>query len=439
MVKVRKVAELAIVSTATLRAGDDFDVLIAGAGMAGLYTAWRIQNGYRQSPRLAALAAARPDGCLRMAILEYSDRIGGRLDSVILDDMTHVPAELGGMRFTQSHELLNVLVDALGLRPQIEPFPMSDNSQFNLRATRLDENAITKGFPVPYCLRDGEVGKTPNALFNYAIQKVVGPDALNWTDANWQWVKENFRYTDGLYQEMPLHDIGFWNILYHVLSNEGYTYCWDGGGYNSNTINWNAAEAMPYMLTDFSVPTPYLRFTTGFHTLPATLAGRLVPGSCPIHPTTELRRFEREADDRLRVTVQTTGKPETQFEIKTAELFLALPRHSLELLDQDSSFFQNEATQFNIQAVLLQPAYKLFIAYESRWWDPALFHSGPTITDMPLRMTYDFGTEAERGGDPDDGRALLLASYCDMQGASFWSVLERRGGYTAPPSASETG
>lgn len=440
MSNVQKVPELAIERIARLADGADYDVLVAGAGMAGLYTAWRIQNDYHTSARLSALAAARPDGKLKLAIIEYSDRVGGRLDSVILDNMQNVPAELGGMRFTKSHELLNVLIDTLDLRGDIDAFPMSDNSQFTLRATRLDETAITAGQAVPYQLGEAETGKTPNALFNYAIQKIVGPDALSWSDSNWQWIKENFKYTDGLYKEQPLYNIGFWNILYQVLSNEGYDYCWNGGGYNSNTINWSAAEAMPYMLTDFSLSTPYLRFKTGFHTLPATLAKRLDLRTCPIFPDTELRRFERDpSSGRLHVQVQATGQPHTAIGITTSELFLAMPRHSLELLDQDTEFFSAEATGFNIQSVLPQPAYKLFIAYENRWWDDKLFYSGPTITDMPLRMTYDFGTEAERGGNPDDRRALLLASYCDMNGASFWSVLERHATYQQPPSWGMTG
>ncbi|MGZ3181627.1 MAG: flavin monoamine oxidase family protein [Telluria sp.] len=439
MSNVSRPASLAIPASPRIQDGDDFDVLVVGAGMSGLYTAWRMRNDYQRSPRLAALAARRPDGRLRIGVLEYSDRVGGRLDSVILDNMQNVPAELGGMRFTKSHELVNVLVDELGLRSQIDEFPMTQNSQFTLRATRLSETAIQEGEPVPYKLAPDEQKLTPNQLFNYAIEQVVGKDALTWSDANWQWIKQNFKYTGGVYDNQPLYDIGFWNVLYEVVSNEGYDFCWDGGGYNSNTINWNAAEAMPYMLTDFSVTPNYMRFKTGFHTLPATLAERVLDGGTPIFANTQLVRFDRLASGSLAVQAQRTGDPATRVTVSAAELVLAMPRHSLELLDQDTPFFREQATQYNIQSVLLQPAYKLFMAYENRWWDQALFYSGPTITDMPLRMTYDFGTEEERGGQPGDGRALLLASYCDMNGASFWSVLERRTTYTEPPSWDKTG
>ena len=437
---IRHVPELKITSPAVVEDGADFDVLVVGAGMAGLYTAWRMQNDGLQSPTLRKLAEARPDKKLRIGILEYSDRVGGRLDSVILDDMKNVPAELGGMRFTKSHELVNLLVDRLDLRSQIDEFPMSKNSQFSLRGVRLSEKRIKMGEKVPYKLSEKELKQTPNELFNYAIEQVVGKDALTYSDANWQWVKENFRYNDDIYDNAALYNIGFWNLLYRVLSNEGYDYCWDGGGYNSNTINWNAAEAMPYMLTDFSVTPTYLRFKTGFHTLPATLAKRVVGAGVPIYPNTRLVRFDRDqASGRVSGVVAATDDTSRRASFTTSYLVLAMPRHSLELLDQDTDFFNAAPVQWNIQSVLLQPAYKLFMAYEKRWWSKELFYPGPAITDMPLRMTYDFGTEAERGGAPTDGRALLLASYCDMQGTSFWSVLERNQVYTEPPSWSTTG
>lgn len=439
---IRHVPELAIKSKALLPNGEDFDVLIAGAGMAGLYTAWRLQNDGLQSPQLKKLADARPDKRLKIGIVEFSDRVGGRLDSVIIDGMDNVPAELGGMRFTESHQLLNLVIRDLGLEGDIGPFDMTANSQFTLRGERLDEEGIRNGEPVPYNLDDAEKKKTPNELFNYAITKVVGPDALSYTDANWQWVKENFRYSDasGVYDNAALYNVGFWNLLYQVLSNEGYDYCWDGGGYNSNTINWNAAEAMPYMLTDFSVTPKYLCFKDGFHTLPATLAQRITqgPAAVPIYGGTRLVRFDRDAGGRLTGEVAATADASLRGRFSTSYLVLAMPRHSLELLDQDTPFFNAAPVQWNIQSVLLQPAYKLFMAYEKRWWDPELFYRGPTITDMPLRMTYDFGTEAEHGGAPGDQRALLLASYCDMQGASFWSVLERSKVHTLPPSWSMT-
>ncbi|WP_158529639.1 flavin monoamine oxidase family protein [Parvibium lacunae] len=420
-------------------AATDYDVVIVGAGMSGLYTAWRLAQSWQQSPKLQKLAAARADNQLRIAILEWSDRVGGRIDSYILDGMTHVPAELGGMRFTTSHQVLMQVINMMNMAT--EPFPMTDNSQFLLRGKRMDEAAISNGTDIPpYGLTPPEQKQTPNQLFNYAISQICDYQQ-NWSDANWQWVKQNVTFSDAVYQNLNLYDIGFWNILYRVLSNEGYDYVWDGGGYNSNTINWNAAEAMPYMLTDFSQPTNFLRIPTGFHTLPAAMAAQLVNQlNVPIYGKCRVVRFDTDTSSgTTTVLVENTDDPSQRGTLTTQVLFLAMPRHSLELIDQDCDFFLNETVQYNIQAVIPQPAYKLFLAYSSRWWNPELFKAGPTITDQPLRMTYDFGTEAERGGDPNDQRVLLLASYADMQATSFWGVLERDTVFTSPPNWNQTG
>jgi monoamine oxidase len=411
--------------------GSDFDVVIVGAGMSGLYSAWRIGESWRESPALREWAAERPDGKLRIAILEWSDRVGGRIDTRIVADMENVPAEVGGMRFTKDHKIVSMMVEQFKL--PTEPFPMTKDSQFCLRSYRFDETCIQAGTPVPYALSPDEKKQTPNQLFNYAIKKICNY-SNEWTDANWQWIKQNYRYSDAVYDNVHLYDIGFWNILYRTLSNEGYDYVWDGGGYNSNTINWNAAEAMPYMTTDFSVTPSYLRIKTGYHQLAVSLAKAVRAQGTPIVGNTRLVRFDKQGDRTIGRVRPTAGGSEATF--KTRALMLALPQKSLQLIDQDCEFFENKRVQYCIQSVLPQPSYKLFIAYDKRWWDKSAFYPGPTITDMPLRMTYDFGSEEERGGKPGDTRTLLLASYADMNADSFWSVLERETPYTQPPSDS---
>lgn len=404
--------------------------------MSGLYTAWRMANEWQTSPQLASYAK---NGQLRIGILEWSDRVGGRLDSLIMADMQNVPAELGGMRFTTSHQILMQVIETFKL--PVDDFPMSDNSQFCLRGQRTSEKEIDAGKPVPYNLPVAEQKQTPNQLFNYAIQQICNYQD-SWTDSNWQWIKENYRVESGLYKGMSLFDIGFWNILFTTLSNEGYDFVWDGGGYNSNTINWNAAEAMPYMLTDFSVHPVFKRIPTGFHQVPAALANAVQSAGVPIYKFVRLNSFQNVSDasgqwTECKVRVGETAEREAT--LKARCLFLAMPRHSLELLDQNCEFFRSAPVQYNIQSVLLQPAYKLFLAYDKRWWNKDLFYAGPTITDMQLRMTYDFGSENERGGKPDDTRTLLLASYSDMQSTTFWGALERENVYTTPPSWEKIG
>lgn len=62
----------------------EVDVAVVGAGCAGVYSAWRLKQKYPKQ---------------RIALFEYSNRIGGRLYSLPLPGMPHVNAELGGMRY----------------------------------------------------------------------------------------------------------------------------------------------------------------------------------------------------------------------------------------------------------------------------------------------------------------------------------------------------
>lgn len=77
-----------------------YDVVVIGGGAAGTYCAWRLAS----------------ESDLSVALLEYSDRIGGRLYSIALPEMPSIFAELGGMRFLTSQESFYGLVQHLNLK-----------------------------------------------------------------------------------------------------------------------------------------------------------------------------------------------------------------------------------------------------------------------------------------------------------------------------------
>ena len=98
---------------------EEADIVIVGAGMSGLYNAWRIQNEY-------------PDK--KVIILEKLPRTGGRLDSDLIEfphDVT-VKEEEGGMRFTFSMKELISLIYEMGIQDQIVPFPMNSGGNNRL-------------------------------------------------------------------------------------------------------------------------------------------------------------------------------------------------------------------------------------------------------------------------------------------------------------------
>ena len=116
-----------------------YDIAIVGAGIAGLYTAYRL---IEKKPKL------------KIAIFERLNRTGGRLDSDIIkltndgklvkgkkkQDVNTIKEEQGGMRFNDSMEELMNLIHKLGLEDQIVPFPIKSQVSTHAGAPPVNTN-----------------------------------------------------------------------------------------------------------------------------------------------------------------------------------------------------------------------------------------------------------------------------------------------------------
>ena len=89
----------------------EYDYLIAGAGIAGLYTAFQLHKKYPSA---------------RICILEASEYIGGRLHTIKYDG---VNLEAGGARFNNEQYRILALIKELGLDKKKIPIP-SHNSKY---------------------------------------------------------------------------------------------------------------------------------------------------------------------------------------------------------------------------------------------------------------------------------------------------------------------
>ena len=224
--------------------------------------------------------------------------------------------------------------------------------------------------------------------------------------------------------------------MYRVLSSEGYQFMKDAGGYEANVANANAVTQLP--ATEYSDETVFLTLRDGYDQLPITLARRFeheMPGGIPANERVQMNHRLAEiqigpGDYRYTLifepTVTTEGKTLPQsgpaVTVRAKKLILAMPRRSLELVE--SPFFDDPWLKANIPSVLIQSAFKLFLAYERPWWRALGLVAGRSVTDLPVRQIFYFGTEAEQ----EDGRpfmnSLLMASYNDMGTVPFWKGLE---------------
>lgn len=416
------------------------DVAIVGAGVSGLYSAYRLMNN-----------AAAKGSSQKVHIFEMGQRIGGRLFSVTLPKM-NVSAELGGMRYLDSQQIVTQLIENV-FKDDLTPidFPMGDNSNLfvYLRKQRLiadqwqKEQRHGRKLQTRYYLNEQDEGFSADQLFNKVVYEVLMADPkfvssplskkvsnpkpytyrFELTSEDWDQIKPTLTYCfEGPYNGSKVNDLGFWNLIKDRVSEEGYTFLAQAGGYYSNTINWNAAEAFPYMVGDFSdAGVTYKTIKGGYDLIAYALAYHYLElPDTTIWSENKLVTFKKAetGDKKYQLTFLNIASGKS-WNVFANKIILAMPRKSLELIDQDCFFFKDKTLQEQMEAVIMEPSFKIIMGFETPWWKEDFgATSGHSVTDLPIRQCYYFGT------DPSNSHSLLLASYNDMRTVTFWKALE---------------
>jgi hypothetical protein len=454
--------------------------VVVGAGAAGLYTAWRLL----QSGTLS-------DGDT-VQLYEWSMRPGGRILSYTFPESVGgngLYCEFGGMRFAtdpafpdpskirEGHLLVQHAVIALGLQNKVVPFQASSNRLYYLRGINVYEDDITvAGLPYNFNSEFTKFLAANKVPAPYSADNILG--AIAGLFAKGLGSSNNDRpgwcqyYAGGevtaadATPSFPggtlVSDMGYWNLLYDQLGDEGFDYTSDGTGYTSNVINWNSADAMQAN-NDYGSTTSYVRLDGGYGQLFEALADAVTglaaryPGSGIIYGQQLTELAESDADDGTICTFldRTTPGPETRI-VKADHLFLAMPRRSLELVAQSCGpnyMLNDPRVKYYLESSIDQPAMKVVLVFDEAWWTseqckypPKLvpptnapgapasqWVGGDTITDLPLRMVYYFANNVP-GGPGLGAPYVLLASYDDMNYTGFWHELERGTEYTTAPS-----
>ena len=409
----------------------ELDVAIVGAGVSGLYSGWRLLSGHFEKQ------VGRHADHLDIGIFEMSNRIGGRLFSIKLPGMPNVISELGAKRFMAHHEIMNGLVNHLNLTSI--PFSMGDKTKnlYYLRRQRFCEDQWREpGFHSRFFIDPTYDGKHPDDLFDELVDNVLRANNHHERPKDrrgWDVIKPTLKYYKGPDRGARLQDIGFWNLLIDQMGHEGYELLAQASGYYSNTINWNAAEALPYVVGDFMCDNSYRTIEGGFDQIALQLCKRYQEMGGRLYAQSKLVNFGHtpsgESDCRYRLVMRDISNPAQPQEhyIYANRIILAMPRRALELLNCDNFFFDsghNHQLCHSLRSVSGQPAFKLIMGfYESGqskpWWSRQRgLNCGRSITDLPMRQCYYFGT------DPEFGTSSLLASYNDMRTVGFWQSLE---------------
>ena len=407
------------------------DVAVIGGGVSGAYTAWRLKE-------------AQPH--LNVQLFEFSNRIGGRLYTRTLPGMPHVHAELGGMRYIpKTQALVANLIGFLGL-PSVEflmgnPNPApgdptqtplgASNNLYYLRRKHIRLRDLAKPGEIPYAVSWNERGLDPDHLQTMVMNYLV-PNNAELTPDDWFKVKVFGR---------ELFKFGFWDLLFRVLTNEAYDFMKAAGGYDANVANANAVSQLPP--GEFGPGVHFRTLRDGYQRLPEALVERFAaatpPGSVQMNhrlaSITKTRSgiyllhfkftepvHETNRSNAVMCRINDQG-PRHATDIRAHQVVLAMPRRSLELIEWEG--WDHDDVFRMRKSVLMQAAFKLFLGYEQPWWRGLGLYAGRSITDLPIRQVYYFGSEHDHpGAEQGNFGSLLMASYNDIGTVPFWKATE---------------
>src|SRR5262245_9607818 len=137
------------------QANSDFDIVVVGGGIAGIYTAWRLIMADKANPAL--LKKWKKKGKLRIAVFEGSDRIGGRLLSATPPNFNSpMNCELGGMRFVSTQQYVSsLIINKLKIPHPLQAVGESINI-INMRRKLLRTFQLGNPDALPYNLTEEE-------------------------------------------------------------------------------------------------------------------------------------------------------------------------------------------------------------------------------------------------------------------------------------------
>lgn len=390
---------------------------IVGAGMSGLYSAWR-------------LASALPGGGQGVHVFEMSDRVGGRLEAIRMAGMPHVPAELGEMRILKTQPIVRRLVDMLAL-PTVDGPAGGQDDHVYLRGRHFEARDYADPSLVPYDLRDDEEGLSPSQLVVRAIEAVV-PGASVLTPQALRAACEAATLNG-----YPLRQHGIWQVLGSALSIEAFNLVLAGGGFDALSANWNAAEAVCRFMAERSrtpgaASASHLR--DGCDAIPLALWDCLVEKGGRVHLKQELTAFRRGPDGCHTLTFRNVDTGQDR-EVTARNLILAMPKRSLQRLAErapagqgTASFLSGAGVGELIDSVEGHAVHRLALAYPEPWWNRFGPTSGDLVTDLPLRRMRYLATEGDQpGADPRNRNALLVATYADGPSARYWDGVRASG------------
>jgi monoamine oxidase len=341
------------------------DVAIVGAGIAGLYAAWRL-----------AMAGGK-----RIHLFEASDRLGGRIHT--LHPAPGLTVELGAQSIRDDHGLLLRLLRHL----DVSTTGVQDESQglVHLRGRTRSLGEIRKARwrrPFAYDVAVGLQRGGPARLLRTARQRSANVKA-------------------------PAMSLG--QRLSQSLSAEEMAYLSDRSGYAFWTAPVDAEAALDWAAQNlFRGARQLFELPGGMSGLVYALAVAVRGLGVEIITGCPLLGLDYQDGGAVMLAFGPGRQP-----VRARKVILALPKAAIGEID---GFNRIGTVQALLGAVDAWPVVTSAILYPDCWWTPIGFRSSVAVTDLPLGVVRHFGAEDWRN---HQGMGAL-AMFADGARGAFW-------------------
>ena len=417
------------------------DILIVGAGMSGLFAAWRLLTN---------------DSSRKITIVEKLGRTGGRLQTTFVDingkdgKAYKVHDEEGGMRFVPEEsgqmqhlwKLINNMNSAgYGLNPV--DFVMGDsNNRYHIRGRSFTQQDVTdsnqKIWSELFNLSSDEQGKNPSEILGEVVSDIMvqnykQPDYRPKSPSDWIEFRNTFTYNDYNGKPVIINKWGFWSMLRkYGLTQECIEMLSHVLGFMGPfQDNINAGEGLQ-ILFDFPKPdkTQFKTLENGFEALPDALESEIKKKHGSFYLSTRIESLSKQNGTYSAACVNVETGANTTF---TADkVILAIPKKPLKELAKNSSGLLTESVFHKaVNSVKDMELTKVGLYFNERWWhkNPDInLTNGPNFTDLPLGSVYTFSQfPADKKSDEEYNGPAALTQYTDYIRGNFWMELQNVG------------